>query len=965
MTTTNNAAGPDSYRDPIEVMAESFVARFRRGERPSVEEYAARYPELADEVRELVPALAQLERDLSVDGATGSHRGLEISAAISGAPRQLGDYTLLREVGRGGMGIVYEAVQESLGRHVALKVLPQHRLSDPNQLERFRREARAAATLHHTNIVPVFGVGECDGVHHYAMQYIQGQSLDEVLREVKRLRGVKPAEPASSDVAGHDPALAMSVAIELVSGRFASQTAAPAETNSVPAPQGLPPGEQPTSIVGGEGPGPSYSASSIVGQSGFLYFRSVARIGVQAAEAIAYAHDHKVLHRDIKPSNLLLDLQGTVWVTDFGLAKTEGADALTHSGDIVGTLRYMAPERFRGEEEARSDVYALGLTMYEMLTLEPAFTARERARLIDKILNDEPQRPRQLDPRIPHDLETITLKAIVRDPSDRYRTALELAEDLRRYLADRPILARRASTVDQARRWCRRNPAVAGLATAVMTLLVVAVAILSVANVRITRERNAKDRALKLARANEDLATQQRTRAEGHLADAATVVDRMLTRVADEKLASVPQMEGLRKQLLEDAVQFYEEFLSHNRGNKSLQLETAKVHNRLSRLFHHLGDQRAVGDLSRQAIDSLEGLLAEDPTRVEVRIELAEALCWRGQSLAFRDDRSEQGIRESEECLRRYVALYEQLAAQFPDSADYRLRHIISVSRLAGRLGGSADAAVLARQAVLLAQRLVADYPDRWEYRIQLGESFGNLGCYLNGVGKAQEALVEFRKSFEILDSVPGGVVANNALRARSLDQLDTLERVAAWLKIVAAQLLVGLGRRGEAEPLLRESIAISLAAVADFPTFGGNHFHLAKAKAELGQLLADTARMEEGIRLCRESLDAYDRAIELENSRPVNSTSWLESCRALGKILERTGSLTAAEEVYRRGVRYADRFDRDAHDRGDSGWFDWILEWRCRNRWTLADLLRRKGATAEADRLNQQVEGLVSEHLA
>jgi len=374
------------------------------------------------------------------------------------------------------MGIVYEAVQESLGRHVALKVLPQYRLRDPSQLERFQREARAAAMLHHTNIVPVFGVGEHNGVHHYAMQYIQGQSLDAVLREVKRLRDAKPAEPAPSPVPGHDPGLAASVAIELVSGRFAGESGAPAETESLTALRPAPPGTDCATPSEGAGPGPSSSVSSILGQSGSSYYRSVARIGVQAAEALAYAHHHKLLHRDIKPSNLLVDLQGTVWVTDFGLAKAEGTDALTQTGDIVGTLRYMAPERFRGMADARSDVYALGLTLYEMLALEPAFAAEERARLIDKILHEEPPNPRQLDPRIPRDLETITLKAMAREPSDRYRTASELAEDLQRYLADRPILARRASVLEQARRWCRRNPLVAAsIATVAAALVAVAV----------------------------------------------------------------------------------------------------------------------------------------------------------------------------------------------------------------------------------------------------------------------------------------------------------------------------------------------------------------------------------------------------------------------------------------------------------------------------------------------------------
>src|SRR6516165_1867255 len=180
-------------RDPIEVLADSFLARFRRGERPSVEDYAAQHPELADEIRDLLPALVMLEQEKSVAGsATGTDGGPNAGDAAP-APRQLGDYLILGEIGRGGMGVVYESVQQSLGRHVALKVLPRQSLVGSSQLARFRLEARAAARLHHTNIVPVFGVGECEGVHYYAMQFIEGQALDVVIDALRRLRDGGPA----------------------------------------------------------------------------------------------------------------------------------------------------------------------------------------------------------------------------------------------------------------------------------------------------------------------------------------------------------------------------------------------------------------------------------------------------------------------------------------------------------------------------------------------------------------------------------------------------------------------------------------------------------------------------------------------------------------------------------------------------------------------------------------------------
>jgi WD40 repeat protein/serine/threonine protein kinase len=449
----------DSEADPLAPLAEEFADRYRRGERPSLTEYAARHPQLAERIRRIFPALMIVEEFGSV-GATGPFvkpvPGPEEAASgriDAPAGRQVGEYRILREIGRGGMGIVYEAVQESLGRHVALKVLPAHGLLAPTLLERFRREARAAAKLHHTNIVPVFGVGEHEGLHFYAMQFIQGQSLDSVVREVQRLRQTAAAtQEIHHRAAAND--LSVSIAEGLLTGRFADKEAA-GSPHDASAPT-------PGSTLGSRTSGAAKDTQRSA-QSDRQYFASVAQVGVQVAEGLAHAQQHGILHRDIKPSNLLLDTQGTVWITDFGLARAEGAEELTQQGDIVGTLRYMAPERFRGETDARSDLYGLGLTLYEMLTLRPAFAATERARLIERILHEEPPRPRQLDRRIPRDLETIVLKAMAKEPGERYATAAELAEDLRRFLADRPVQARRVAWTERTWRWCRRNRLVAGL----------------------------------------------------------------------------------------------------------------------------------------------------------------------------------------------------------------------------------------------------------------------------------------------------------------------------------------------------------------------------------------------------------------------------------------------------------------------------------------------------------------------
>jgi serine/threonine protein kinase len=302
MATSESTSG----RNPIDRLAEEFVDRQRRGEQPSLNEYIDRYPALAEEIRDLFPALDVMERlkpgPRSVTGSVGGPATPSDPAAESRRSGRLGDYRLLREVGRGGMGIVYEAVEESLGRHVALTVLaPQGRL-DRTKLTRFRREARAAARLHHAHIVPVFGVGERDGVPYYAMQFIQGQGLDEILRDLKRLRNQGPR------LAGPGPAdLSVSTAAwRLLTGEHpASPVAAGAPpTNDQAGPASPAPAGSPESPASGD-------HSSLASLPESRYFQSVARIGARVAGALAYAHGQGILHRDVKPSNLLLDVRGT------------------------------------------------------------------------------------------------------------------------------------------------------------------------------------------------------------------------------------------------------------------------------------------------------------------------------------------------------------------------------------------------------------------------------------------------------------------------------------------------------------------------------------------------------------------------------------------------------------------------------------------------------------------------------
>ncbi len=423
----------------LEEIAEEYLSRLRSDDSPDVEDYATRFPNLADDIRGTLPALAVMEQFGLESEQSDGHQTDWATPKVE----QVGDYRILGVLGRGGMGIVYEAEQQSLRRRVALKVLPRM-ASDENGLARFQREARAAARLHHTNIVPVFQVGQ-DGEHaYYAMQLIEGQGLDAVIRDLRRL----PRQPSSAGESEKLPKDAPS------SGSSPSLKADQSE------------------VLRGLADG---SAQSVGSQR---FYRSVAQIGLQAADALAYAHDRGIIHRDVKPSNLLLDASGVVWVSDFGLAMTNEGQ-LTRTEDVLGTLRYMSPERFQHQCDDRADIYALGVTLYELLVMEPAYGMVDRLHLVKSIMNDEPPTPRQYDPHVPRDLETIILKAIEKEPRDRYQSALAMADDLRRFLNDDPIQARRAQPLEKLVRWRRRNKSLAAALTAVAALLVLLIVVLS------------------------------------------------------------------------------------------------------------------------------------------------------------------------------------------------------------------------------------------------------------------------------------------------------------------------------------------------------------------------------------------------------------------------------------------------------------------------------------------------------
>ncbi len=380
------AGSPADSAVEIAGILDRYMADLQAGNAPDREQLLAVHPELA---AQLADCLAGIEF---------VHRATGLAAE---EPAALGEFRIVRELGRGGMGVVYEAEQTSLRRRVALKVLRYGAVADEEAMQRFRREAETVARLHHTNIVPIFAVGCEQGVHYYAMQFIEGRSLADVLDQSQRT-----GKPLAAE--------------------------------------------------------------------------DVARWGLEAAEALAHAHQRGVIHRDIKPSNLLLDTDGVVWLTDFGLAKRTDEATLTVTGTLMGTPRYMSPEQAESLQrpvDHRTDLYSLGASLYELATGRPVFQASTAHGVIAQILTAEPARPRQVRPDLPRDLETIVLTCMAKEPARRYQSAWALAEDLRAVLDGRPIRTRRVPIPERVVRYVRkRKKAIGsgaiGIAATVLLMLV-------------------------------------------------------------------------------------------------------------------------------------------------------------------------------------------------------------------------------------------------------------------------------------------------------------------------------------------------------------------------------------------------------------------------------------------------------------------------------------------------------------
>jgi serine/threonine protein kinase/Tfp pilus assembly protein PilF len=867
----------ESLESLVALVVDEFRERQRQGEQPNVEEYASRYPQAAELLRKVL-ASWQLMGLSGAGGFAGSFPGSE--EPVSGL---LGDFRVVREVGRGGMAVVYEAEQISLGRRVALKVLPLAAMMDPRHIQRFHNEARAAAGLHHSNIVPVFYVGCERGVHFYAMQFIDGMTLASVLRDLRQ-EGRQRPEQRAAPLAGAEEATAPHV------------PARPAET-----------------LV-------EAALSTERSSNRQVYFRSVARLGVQAAEALDYAHERGVVHRDVKPGNLLLDSEGNLWVTDFGLAHLQHAEgSLTMTGDLVGTLRYMSPEQALARRvviDHRTDVYSLGATLYELLTLRPACDGKDRQELLHQVAFEEPVPPRKLDKSIPAELETIVLEAMEKDPAERYATAQELANDLRRWLEDRPIKARPPSLRQVTLKWARRHRA-AVWSVALSLLAAVVVLAGSVGWVVADRALRRQKAIEEANQAGDDVAQLRR---EGRWAAALTVTRRVQTLLAGVGADPVllRQFHELSRDL-QMAADLEEIRLRNYEGNHR-DFDWKFQDTEYAMAFRAFGID----------VEDLEP--AEAAKRIKKRSiaeELTAALdVWANRRGHARRDRS------SGERLRAVARLADPNPRRnrVRDAVDRRQRKVLeelaagynvnlpptTISLLVGGLlsvGAKEAAVTLLRKAQRLhpddlwinhdlALFLQATKPPRLEeamryYTVVLAPRPHNaginndLGNVLQEKGEVEEAIACFKRA---IDLDPKLTLAyfnlGNALKA--LGKVD--EAIGCYRKAVAIDpkniVLVNLGDALHHKGKVDEAIECYHRAIALDPRDGAAHVNL-------GAVLNARGKLDEGIACFR-------TAIALDpNLAPAHLN--------LGLALHGKGEVDEAVECYNRAVardpRYAYAF--------------------------------------------------------
>jgi serine/threonine protein kinase/tetratricopeptide (TPR) repeat protein len=823
---TTAEALPEAVQDRLARILDDYLVAVELGAPITPEELLARHP---DDAQHLRGYLSGLQLFHAAANGPKAPRPISLAGGKLQPAQVIGDFQLVREIGRGGMGVVYEAEQLSLRRRVALKILPFSATHDPKQIGRFKNEAQAAAHVQHPNIVPVYAVGEENGVHYYAMQLIDGESLSSQ-RPQKLGTGADDTLP------------------ELCSRDLAER--------SVSANRG--------STFGS-------------GETGDRV-RHIAGLGIQAAEALHAAHEYGIVHRDVKPSNLLVDAQGKLWVTDFGLARCRETSDLTQTGDILGTMRYMSPEQALGRTalvDHRTDVYSLGVTLYELATDRHPSGAKSDAEIVLDCGRFTAKPPRHWNRRIPVDFQTIVLKAIAEFPNERYTTAQALADDLQGFLDGKPILASPPSVVSRVGKWAGRHR---GVVAATAAVLLVACAGLLATTVFMTRAKIASDRALAATRENvrQTDAALQRFVSDAYLID---------------QLAAIPGAEGVRQQLLTYSLDLLDNFERQSSNDPALANDRALALSKKGSLTEKMGDRRLALDRHIAARNIWQSLLDSQPDSTEVARNLALAHNNVGMLLA------ELG-REAEavESLETALQIAEKLVAGDPASPAFAACLATSNSNLGlilKQLDRRDDAAARFREAIAIQERIVADDPSREEALRGLAASYTNLGSLDDSTDGAL-AMDVYRKAVGI---------QRRLVEAHPVNRLYQGDLARTYNNLGFA-----LARRGnwpQAEACYANAIRLQELLVKASPLAASYRRDLAISHNNLGMVQSRDNRLADAEASFRRSLELQTLLADAEPTDAATLSNLGGVYNNLGLLCDRQHRAADAEENFRQAVHF------------------------------------------------------------
>ena len=813
--------------DRLDGLLADALERLETGGPAAVEELLAAHSDEAPRLRERLSALH----------AMGFARESDDEL-----PERLGDFRLLERLGGGGMGVVYLAEQESLGRRVALKLVRPELLFFPGARERFKREVTAVARLSDPGIVPVYSVGEERGVPYFAMEHVAGATLAEV---IEALAGREPSALAASDL--------RDTVTRLVARRRGAEDARPASPRASDTAERLFAGSWPSACL---------------------------RLVAQAALALQHAHERGVLHRDLKPSNLLLTPEGRVLLFDFGLATSGEGQRITRSGARVGSLAYMPPEQLdgrAGEIDERSDVYSLGATLYELLTLQLPFPEPDGEALAAAIRAGRPASPRTLNAAVPRDAETVCLTAMDRDRARRYPSAQALADDLRNVLELRPVSARRPGPWLRTRRFVQRHPA-GSTALALGALLVIGGPLGWALQQR---------RAAQRVQAALD-------RADANLGRALAAVEALLLRVGDQRLRNVPQADEVRRELVDEAQRFYAEFLAENAGDRRLARDALSAGLRLALLQAELGDAQASLATARESKQLAEELLVEAPDDVELLLQLgtAESDVFSAAELLGDRELARAAIERAEAVARRALELQPDHSSAWGLLAATLDR----TSRLARADGDTEAAESQLREAVELQERAVAVRPDRAQISY-LSQFANNLATFLSSTGRLSEARELLERVVEVNTEALGidpdermaalallsaranlgqiaytekrfadgetellaAVALGEDLHARFPSDREVRKALASTLALLASTC-TALGRPDEARPAHARSVALQEAMLTETPDQPQAQLDLASSLNNLGSTCLELGQAEEAVAPLERGLELMAR---------------------------------------------------------------------------------------------------------